>query len=90
MTVPHVGPAVDADNVEAAAAHLRERRMVAPVEGTMLVATHDIALALELCERAVILSGGRVAADGVTREVLADERLLAAHDLRIPPASTRC
>ena len=34
------------------------------LDRTMLVVTHDLPFAAELCERAVILSGGRVVADG--------------------------
>ena len=51
---------------------------------TMLVVTHDLPFAARLCERAVILSGGRVAADGPCAEILADGELLAAHDLELP------
>jgi cobalt/nickel transport system ATP-binding protein len=58
--------------------------VLATIAGTMLVATHDIPLAVELCERAVILAGGRIVADGPCREILADEPLLAANDLRLP------
>jgi cobalt/nickel transport system ATP-binding protein len=51
---------------------------------TMLVVTHDLLFAAELCERAVILSGGRIAADGPCLDILRDEALLAAHDLEVP------
>jgi cobalt/nickel transport system ATP-binding protein len=54
------------------------------VERTMLVVTHDLPLAAKLCERAVILSAGRVVADGPCLDILADEQLLAAHDLELP------
>jgi cobalt/nickel transport system ATP-binding protein len=54
------------------------------VERTMLIVTHDLPLAARLCERAVLLSAGRIVADGPTRELLADEQLLAAHDLELP------
>jgi cobalt/nickel transport system ATP-binding protein len=54
------------------------------VERTMLVTTHDLPLAAELCERAVILAAGRVVADGPCREILADAELLALHDLELP------
>ena len=54
------------------------------VDRTMLVVTHDLPFAARLCERAVILSGGRVVADGPCAEILADEDLLAAHDLELP------
>ena len=51
---------------------------------TMLVVTHDLPFAAQLCDRAVVLSGGRVVADGACLEVLEDTRLLAAHDLELP------
>jgi cobalt/nickel transport system ATP-binding protein len=58
--------------------------VLAAVEHTMLVTTHDLPLAAELCERAVILADGRVVADGRCRDLLADAALLAAHDLELP------
>jgi cobalt/nickel transport system ATP-binding protein len=54
------------------------------IDTTMLVATHDMPLAAELCERALVLSAGRIAADGDCRSILGDERLLAEHDLELP------
>jgi cobalt/nickel transport system ATP-binding protein len=54
------------------------------VERTMLIVTHDLPLAARLCERAVLLSAGRIVADGPTHELLSDEQLLAAHDLELP------
>ena len=51
---------------------------------TMLVTTHDLPLAAELCERAVILAAGRIVADAPCHELLADPGLLAAHDLELP------
>ena len=54
------------------------------IERTMLVTTHDLPLAAELCERAVILAAGQIVADGGCHEILADEELLTAHDLELP------
>lgn len=51
---------------------------------TEVVITQDLPFALELCERAVILDGGQVVADGPTADLLADEQLLAAHRLELP------
>ncbi|GAA3842661.1 ABC transporter ATP-binding protein [Sphaerisporangium flaviroseum] len=51
---------------------------------TVLMVTHDLPYALELCERSLILSGGVIAADGPTRDLLADGDLLAAHRLELP------
>jgi cobalt/nickel transport system ATP-binding protein len=58
--------------------------VLARIESTMLVTTHDLPLAAELCERAVILAAGRVVADGDCRDVLGDVELLAQHDLELP------
>jgi cobalt/nickel transport system ATP-binding protein len=58
--------------------------VLARIERTMLVTTHDLPLAAELCERAVILAAGRIVADGPCHDVLGDEDLLAAHDLELP------
>jgi cobalt/nickel transport system ATP-binding protein len=58
--------------------------VLATLDRTLLVVTHDLPFAAELCERAVILSGGRVAADGPCAALLADPELLAAHDLELP------
>jgi cobalt/nickel transport system ATP-binding protein len=57
---------------------------LAPLEMTQLVITHDLALALELCPRAVIMRDGRVVADGVTRDLLMDPELLAENRLELP------
>ena len=51
---------------------------------TQLIITHDLPFALELCERAVIMDGGRVVADDKTPKILADEALLARHRLEMP------
>jgi cobalt/nickel transport system ATP-binding protein len=58
--------------------------ILAGIERTMLLTTHDLPLAAELCERAVILAGGRIVADGSCHELLAEERLLAEYDLELP------
>jgi cobalt/nickel transport system ATP-binding protein len=51
---------------------------------TLLMVTHDLPYALELCPRAVVLDGGVVSADGPTRDLLADDDLLRAHRLELP------
>jgi len=54
------------------------------LDRTMLMVTHDLPYALQLCPRSVVLDEGRVVADGPTRELLADDDLLAAHRLELP------
>ncbi|HYN30689.1 MAG TPA: ABC transporter ATP-binding protein [Dermatophilaceae bacterium] len=58
--------------------------IVRGLEVTLLMVTHDLPYAVELCERSVVLSGGVVVADGRTRDVLADTALLAGHRLELP------
>ena len=51
---------------------------------TMLIATHDLPYAAQLCDRAIVMDGGVIVADGPVREVLSDADLLAAHRLELP------
>ncbi|MFD5303938.1 MULTISPECIES: energy-coupling factor ABC transporter ATP-binding protein [Streptomyces] len=51
---------------------------------TVLMVTHDLPYALELCPRALILSDGVIAADGPTAGLLADDALMRAHRLELP------
>ena len=51
---------------------------------TIVMVTHDLPYAHELCERSVILSGGIIVADNKTDSILRDEALLATHRLELP------
>ena len=51
---------------------------------TVLMVTHDLPYALELCPRSVILSDGVIVADGVTRDLLMDDALMRANRLELP------
>lgn len=51
---------------------------------TMLISTHDMRLAAELCARVVVLDGGRVVAEGPTERILNDADLLERHGLEKP------
>jgi cobalt/nickel transport system ATP-binding protein len=51
---------------------------------TVLMVTHDLPYAYELCPRSVVLSDGVVVADGPTRDVLTDDALMSAHRLELP------
>ncbi|OEJ26479.1 cobalt ABC transporter ATP-binding protein [Streptomyces agglomeratus] len=60
---------------------------------TVLMVTHDLPYALELCPRSVILSGGVIVADGRTQDLLSDDAVMREHRLELPfgfdPGSVR-
>jgi cobalt/nickel transport system ATP-binding protein len=51
---------------------------------TMLVSTHDMKLVQELFPRTIVMDDGRIVADGKTRDILEDEKLLNEHGLERP------
>jgi len=51
---------------------------------TLLLVTHDLPFALQMCRRSVVLHDGVVAADRPTYDVLTDEALMAANRLELP------
>lgn len=59
-------------------------RLLGTFDHTKIIATHDLDLALELCERTIVLSQGFVAADGDTRAIFTDDALLEACSLERP------
>ncbi len=63
------------------------RRFIQLIRGltaTKLIATHDLEMVLELCNRTILLDAGHVVANGLTRNILGDARLLEAHGLEMP------
>jgi cobalt/nickel transport system ATP-binding protein len=51
---------------------------------TKIIATHDLDMVLDLCERTIILHQGKIAADGPTMELLQNESLLDQCHLEKP------
>ena len=58
-------------------------------EVTLLIASHDLEMVLELCERCILIDNGRVIADRPARELLSDASLLEAHGLEKPGSLRR-
>jgi cobalt/nickel transport system ATP-binding protein len=57
---------------------------------TRLIATHDLDMAINLCERTIILNSGRIAADGPSSEILSDRTLLESNGLELPLSLQSC
>jgi cobalt/nickel transport system ATP-binding protein len=51
---------------------------------TLIVATHDMDFAWHTCHRVILLSNGRIIADGVVQEILRNQKLLASEGLEVP------
>ena len=51
---------------------------------TILMVTHDLPYAYEICERSLILNSGKFVADSNTQEILRDSALLRANRLELP------
>ena len=63
----------------------RNRRMVIAALKSLpcakLIATHDLDFVLEVCSRVLVMSNGRIAAEGAPRDILGDRALLDANGL---------
>jgi cobalt/nickel transport system ATP-binding protein len=59
-------------------------RLLASFTETRIVATHDLELVLQLCDRVALMDRGVVVALGLPEEVLSDEELLKSHGLELP------
>ena len=51
---------------------------------TRIITSHDLDMILATCERVILLSGGRNAADGRAEEILRDRKLLEENRLELP------
>ena len=51
---------------------------------TKLIASHDLDMILDTCQRVILLSHGRIAADGDTDTILRDKELLEANRMELP------
>ena len=72
----------DADHVQAVFDDLRRYTDHGPQRPAVIFATHDLSIVRREATRVIVLSGGRVLAEGAPHEVLDDEALLLAAGLR--------
>ena len=49
-----------------------------------IIASHDLDMILETCSRVILLNHGEIAADGETKKILTDRKLLEANRMELP------
>lgn len=54
------------------------------IDTLKVIASHDLDLIWDTCERTILLSEGRIIKDGRTEEILTDEELLKENGLELP------
>lgn len=57
--------------------------------GAKIIASHDLDFVYDTCKRVILLSGGKIAADGGAKEILTDRELLEGHGLELPLSFSR-
>jgi len=55
-----------------------------------IIATHDLDMVTELCERTIVMHDGAIMADGPTREIFRDDELLSKSHLEKPLTMQNC
>jgi cobalt/nickel transport system ATP-binding protein len=57
---------------------------------TKIIATHDLDMVMDLCERTLVIRDGLIIADGPTKEIMENEELLASTSLEKPLSLQPC
>ena len=59
-------------------------RLMNNLAATCITVSHDLDFIWDTCERVLVMSAGKVVADGKTKEILSDEALLKTNCLELP------
>lgn len=54
------------------------------LSGTKIVASHDLDLIYDTCEKTILISDGKIIKNGLTKEILNDKELLENNGLELP------
>jgi cobalt/nickel transport system ATP-binding protein len=65
-------------------ARMKLIEILAGLDKPMIIATHDLDMAIDLCDTALILKDGTITARGRTREILLNERMMLDNGLLLP------
>jgi cobalt/nickel transport system ATP-binding protein len=56
---------------------------------TKIITSHDLDMILETCGRVILISEGRIVADGPAEEILSDKELLEANRMELPLSKSK-
>ncbi|TVQ43698.1 MAG: ABC transporter ATP-binding protein [Gloeocapsa sp. DLM2.Bin57] len=59
-------------------------RFLQSASHSYLIASHDLELIRESCDRLILLSGGEIVADGIPKKIMSDRSLMEANCLEVP------
>ena len=59
-------------------------RILKSFEHLKIIASHDLDLILDTCERTVLIADGKIICDGATKKILTDREMLEANGLELP------
>ena len=59
-------------------------RILNSFEHLKIIASHDLDLILDTCERTILMADGKIVCDGPTKALLTDKELLEANGLELP------
>lgn len=53
-------------------------------KGTKVIATHDLDLVYEICDRVILINKGKIIAEGVPEDILTNKNLMEKYGLELP------
>lgn len=59
-------------------------RILNSFEHLKIIASHDLDMIWDTCERTILMANGRIICDGATKDILADKELLEGNGLELP------
>ena len=54
------------------------------IKGIKVIASHDLDLIFDTCDRTILISNGKIIKDGNTENILSDKKLLEENGLELP------
>lgn len=59
------------------------------MKGVKIIASHDLDMIYDTCERTILIQNGSIIKDGKTKDILCDQQLLEDHGLELPLSLSR-